>query len=102
MEYRYLDIRNGKLAGYEIPQYYGEAVKFAEEVKRACEKGASGTGTLDKADGTKVRLYHTNYKLADGTRFVLTYNKVGDLIEIEAKDAYDDDFETVYYNRHDG
>jgi hypothetical protein len=95
----YLDIENGKVQGWTIPMYPTSAEKFAEEVKKVCVAGSSGTGIADTSDG-KIKLYHTNYMFKDGTRFILTYDEDDDLVEIEAKDTYVDDFETVYYNNY--
>lgn len=93
----YLDIENDKLNGWFAPMYLCSAEQFAEEVKQACVAGSSGTGVLDTPDG-KITLYHTNYKYKDGTKFVLTYNKDGELIEIEGKCSCDEEFETIFYN----
>ena len=94
----YLDIENGKCEGWTIPMYYGSAVKFANEVKQVCTAGSTGTGIIDTPNG-KIKTHFTNYKYKDGTRFILTYDEDGDLVEIEAKGIYDDDFDTLYYRK---
>lgn len=94
----YLEIENGRCEGWTIPMYYDSAVQFANEVKQVCIAGSTGTGIIDTPDG-KVKTHFTYYKYKDGTRFILTYDKNGELIEIEAKDIYDDDFYVIYYNR---
>ena len=94
----YLEIENGKCEGWTIPMYYYSAVEFAKEVKQVCSEGASGTGIIDTPDG-KIKIRLTNYRYQDGTRFILTYTEEGELVEIEAKDIYSNDFDTIYYAR---
>lgn len=94
---KYLEIENGRIEGWTYPMCYSDAVKFAEEVKKVCTAGSKGVGIVDTLS-RNVATYFTNYKHEDGTRFVLTYNKDGQLIEIESKGIYDDDFCIVYSN----
>lgn len=89
----YLELENGKCEGWTIPMYYDSALKFAEEVKEHCKEDK----TIESAGKTK-----TSYRYQDGTRFILTFGRDEDgeseLVTIEAKDIYDNDFQVIYSN----
>ncbi len=94
---KYLEIENGKITGYSLPQFYGEAVEFVEEVKKVCKATSVGEGIIDTGK-KKKKVSLTNYKYQDGTRFVVTYDKDEKIVEIEVQDLYMADFGTAYYN----
>ena len=94
---KYLEITNNQITGYRLPKVCGEAVEFLEEVKEVCRVTSEGTGIIDTGKAKK-KVFLTNYKHQDGTRFTVSYDESEDIVEIEVQDRYMADFGTAYYN----
>jgi hypothetical protein len=94
---KYLDIENGKCAGWVIPMYHCTAIEFAKEVTDVCKVAHAGKNVMTTRNG-KIPTEYTVYEYQDGTEFVITYAENGELALIEARDTCSNGFDTVYYN----
>ena len=82
---KYLEIENGRLAGFTDPKCRCEAEKFIQEIEETCENFITNS-----RDGVQTEIW----RYLDGTTFRIIYEE--DEMSIELKDLGSGDYIRIY------